>query len=78
MVVLGPSWQRPIEWLPLGRANVRVLRGVDRASVPADYRLDEIEADEVIAAAEELAAAYPALAEQRATRAARLLSAMRA
>src|SRR5579871_5554802 len=27
MVVIGPSWQRPIEWLPLNLPHVRILRG---------------------------------------------------
>ena len=27
MVVLGPSWQRPVEWLPLGKAHIRIVRG---------------------------------------------------
>lgn len=48
MVVLGPSWQKPVEWMPLGLPHVRILRGPDRDTVPADYRLDEIEAEDVI------------------------------
>ena len=59
MVVLGPSWQKPLEWLPLGLANVRILRGPDRAEVPPDYRLDEIEVDNVLQAAWQLLALYP-------------------
>jgi ADP-heptose:LPS heptosyltransferase len=34
MVVLGPSWQKPLEWMPLGVENVRILRGEDRVGVP--------------------------------------------
>ena len=54
MVVIGPSWQRPIEWLPLGVPQVRILRGEDREDVPEGYRLDEVEAGEVMAALREL------------------------
>ncbi|WP_158945404.1 glycosyltransferase family 9 protein [Granulicella sp. S190] len=58
MVVLGPSWQKPIEWLPLASANARVLRGADRETVPEDYRLDEISPEVVIAALDDLFATY--------------------
>jgi ADP-heptose:LPS heptosyltransferase len=74
MVVLGPSWQRPLEWLPLTKQNVRVLRGPDRTGVPADYRLDEIEAPAVIGAIDELLAHYPPSEASRAARAAARLS----
>lgn len=68
MVVLGPSWQRPIEWLPLELPHARILRGLDRPDVPPGYRLDEIQAPDVIAALEDLLTAYPACAADRATR----------
>jgi ADP-heptose:LPS heptosyltransferase len=60
MVVLGPSWQRPLEWMPLGVENVRILRGEDTEGVPEGYRLDEISAEGVIAALGELVEVYPA------------------
>ena len=59
MVVLGPSWQKPIEWLPLEVANVRILRGVDRDTVPENYRLDEISAESVVEALDDLLRTYP-------------------
>ena len=68
MVVLGPSWQKPLEWMPLGVENVRILRGEDRVGAPEGYRLDEVSAEGVIAALEELAAIYPATEEARARR----------
>ncbi|MDR3744662.1 MAG: glycosyltransferase family 9 protein [Acidobacteriaceae bacterium] len=68
MVVLGPSWQKPLEWMPLGVENVRILRGEDRVGVPEGYRLDEISAESVIATLDELMAIYPASAESRAKR----------
>lgn len=77
MVVLGPSWQRPVEWLPLGVANVRIVRGADRDGVPPNYKLDEIEVDAVLAAVDELTAVYPGSTADRASRAARLLSSTR-
>jgi ADP-heptose:LPS heptosyltransferase len=65
MVVLGPSWQRPLEWMPLGVENARILRGADREGAPEGYRLDEIEAEAVIAALGELVEMYPAAEEAR-------------
>jgi len=74
MVVLGPSWQRPIEWLPLMVANVRILRGADRDTVPENYQLDEISTESVIAALDDLLRVYPASAEARSDRVAQSLS----
>lgn len=68
MVVIGPSWQRPIEWLPLELPHVRILRGPDRPDVPSGYRLDEVHAPDVIAALEDLLTAYPAQSTDRASR----------
>ena len=68
MVVLGPSWQKPLEWMPLGVENVRVLRGPDREDMPEGYRLDEVSADSVIAALGELTNLYPAAAATRELR----------
>jgi ADP-heptose:LPS heptosyltransferase len=68
LVVLGPSWQRPIEWLPLGLPHVRILRGLDRPDIPAGYRLDEIDAASVVAALTELFKAYPPHPKERAER----------
>jgi ADP-heptose:LPS heptosyltransferase len=68
MVVIGPSWQRPIEWLPLDVANVRILRGEDRIGVPQGYMLDEVQAGDAIAALTDLLTAYPADAARREER----------
>lgn len=77
MVVLGPSWQRPVEWLPLGRPQTRVLRGADRNDVAPGYRLDEIQVAEVITAARDLLATYPPATEAREARTAARLSTTR-
>ncbi len=77
MVVLGPSWQRPLEWLPLGKAQVRVLRGPDRADVPENYQLDEIGVKTVMDAAEELLRLFPPSVERRAWRVEQRLSEVR-
>jgi ADP-heptose:LPS heptosyltransferase len=74
MVVLGPSWQKPVEWMPLGVKQVRILRGEDRVGVPPGYQLDEISADAVIAALGELMAAYPPSPDQRGIRLSESLS----
>jgi len=68
MVVLGPSWQKPLEWMPTGINNVRILRGEDRVDVPEGYRLDEVTTDGVIVALGELVEAYPASANARKAR----------
>lgn len=78
MVVLGPSWQRPIEWLPLQVANARVLRGQDRSEAPPGYQLDEIQTADVIEAINNLSTFYPPSQESRESRAQRLLSNVRA
>ena len=68
MVVLGPSWQRPLEWLPMGIPQVRILRGEDQEGIPDGYRLDEISAEDVIGALTDLVGSYPASAVARAGR----------
>lgn len=68
MAVLGPSWQKPLEWMPLGVENVRILRGEDRDDVPPGYKLDEISAADVIAAMDDLMKQYPASAGSRQKR----------
>ena len=74
MVVLGPSWQKPLEWLPLGLDQVTILRGADRASVPPGYQLDEITAQSVIEATADLMHRFPASSASREDRIARALS----
>lgn len=74
MVVLGPSWQKPQEWLPLGKDHVRILRGKDRVDVPEGYLLDEISAEAAIEALEDLTRRFPAGVSARAARLAAGLS----
>ena len=76
MVVIAPSWQNPIIWLPLDRPNITILRGpdTDRASIPANYQLDEVQAEDAIAALNRLFAAYPPDPDQRSARLSRSTS----
>ncbi len=74
MVVIGPSWQKPLEWLPLESPQVRILRGEDRTDIPENYQLDEVKAQQVIEAMDELLQIYPAAAASRAARVAAGLS----
>jgi ADP-heptose:LPS heptosyltransferase len=76
-VVLGPSWQKPLEWLPLGLPHVRILRGPDQPTVPPKYQLDEITVPAVTAAIDELSALYPPSPSARERRSTRLLSTTR-
>lgn len=78
MVVLGPSWQQPLEWLPLGLENVTVLRGEDREDVPPGYQLDEISVLDVLGAAEDLLLRFPPSEQAREERVQRRLSGMKA
>jgi len=77
MVVLAPSWQKPLEWLPLNNPKVRILRGPDRTDVPTNYRLDEISTASVITGIDDLLAQYPPSAAAREARASQRLSSTR-
>jgi ADP-heptose:LPS heptosyltransferase len=74
MVVLGPSWQKPVEWMPQGLSHVRILRGQDQETIPNDYQLDEIEARDVIFALNDLFASYPSSWVSRVERVERSLT----
>jgi ADP-heptose:LPS heptosyltransferase len=77
-IVLAPTWQPAIEWLPLTVPNAIVLRGPDnilaRADIPATYRLDEITIEAAIAAFTELDNHFPPSTHAHEQRIARLLS----
>lgn len=74
MIVLGPSWQKPLEWLPLGLDHVTILRGVDRSPAPPGYQLDEISARGVIDAILDLIQRFPPSPTARTARLDRGLS----
>ncbi len=73
-LVLAPSWQPAIEWLPLTMPNAIVLRGTDITSIPEGYRLDEITTEAAIAAFTQLTRGFPPSTEAREQRVARLIS----
>jgi ADP-heptose:LPS heptosyltransferase len=75
-VIIGPSWQKPLEWLPINIPTARILRGPDRPDVPPNYQLDEVNADQVIAALEQLLTLYPPDPASRSARLARYTSAI--
>jgi len=77
MVILGPSWQKPLEWLPLGKPNARILRGPDRTDIPANYCLDEITTASVTAAVDDLLLQYPPSLTAREARVAHRISTTR-
>jgi ADP-heptose:LPS heptosyltransferase len=78
MVVLGPCWQKPLEWLPIGKPNVHILRGEDRDEVPPEYRLDEITTENVVVAVDDLTKRFPASSQARESRVSARLSTTRA
>lgn len=64
-VVLAPAWQDPREWLPLGHPLYTVLRGPTIAEETADVYMDEISAEQVIAAVKELLQRCPPSVDAR-------------
>ena len=55
MVILAPAWSPVHEWLPVKDPRYRILKNLDFAPpAPADYILDEVRVDEVIAAVKDL------------------------
>lgn len=72
LVVLAPTYQPAIEWLPLDLPQARVLRGGGTAPVPPTYRLDEVHVPAVLAAVEDLLTAFPPSAASREARVAAL------
>lgn len=73
-VVLAPAWQDPMEWLPVGLAQYRVLCGPRIPMPTAEYRMQETSVEEVLDAALALLDAYPATAAARTTRVERSLA----
>lgn len=59
VLVLGLAWEKPLEWLIEGRAEMRILRGPDVEKAPPDYRLDDISAEWVISELAEMTRLFP-------------------
>ena len=74
VVALAPTFQSPLEWLPLDLPTARVLRGEGTGPVRPDYRLDEIASADVIAAFDELLDVYPPQPQRREARLRAMLS----
>ncbi len=68
MVVLGLAWEKPLEWLIEGRANMRILRGPDVEKPPAGYRLDDISVEWATAELADMTRLFPAGEAARETR----------
>ena len=67
-VVIAPAWQNPTEWLPVGHSQYRILC---RPLIPmptSKYWIEEISADQVLAAALNLIGAFPPSTVARAAR----------
>ena len=55
MVVIAPAWSPPIEWLPVGNVDYRILKNATITSPPtADYIIDEVSVQEVVSAIDDL------------------------
>jgi ADP-heptose:LPS heptosyltransferase len=59
MVVIAPAWSPPVEWLPLGNPQYRILKNAEMAMCPPDYVIDEVSVEEVTMALDGLIAEYP-------------------
>jgi ADP-heptose:LPS heptosyltransferase len=53
MVIIAPAWSPVVEWLPIGDPRFTILKNATLESAPADYVIDEVSVDEVIAALQE-------------------------
>ena len=65
MVIIAPAWSPPLEWLPVGDPRFIILKKLDMtpAEMPADYIIDEVSVDEVLAALERLLGSSAAAGE---------------
>lgn len=72
LVVIAPGWQDSVEWMPVGKPWARILRGpLFSPPPPANYVIEEVTVDDVIAAAEDLLREFspsPAARAQRVKR----------
>jgi len=74
MVVLGTAWQEPLEWMPLNKKNVRIIRGEEYEDLPVGYHTHRIDVNDVLQAIAELRHAYPASSHARDWRVSHRLS----
>ena len=51
MVIIAPAWSPPVEWLPVGDPRFVILKNLDMAAdaAPADYIIDEVSVEDVLA-----------------------------
>ena len=54
MVIIAPAWSPPLEWLPLGDPHFIILKNLELATAPADYIIDEVSVEEVLAGLKQL------------------------
>lgn len=80
MVVVAPAWQPPIEWLPLDRPSIRILRRNEiwcahcfKSSCATRECMEETRVPEVVAAALERLSEYPPSDQMRALRREKLI-----
>ncbi len=59
VLVLGLAWEKPLQWLIEGRAEMRILRGPDVEQAPPGYRLDDIPAEWVISELADITKLFP-------------------
>ena len=74
MLVLAPTYQDPVEWLPLGLDHITVLRGEGIRPAAPGYMLDEIEVPAAVDALKRLYARFLPSEQARNARAAAMLS----
>lgn len=70
LVIIAPGWQNSIEWMPLGKPWVRILKGPwFSPPPPANYAIEEVSVEEAKAAMDDLLKRFPPSREARLRRA---------
>lgn len=68
MVILNIAWERPLEWMPPPRPEVRRLQGPFLETIPDDYRMDEISVEWAKSELAEMTRLFPADVQAREAR----------
>lgn len=67
-ILLGLAWEKPLQWIPNDRPQIRNLRGPDIDSRPENYCMEEISSAWVCRELDEMTMQYPFSLEARQAR----------
>lgn len=75
LAIIAPAWQDSVEWMPLGKPWVRILKGPWMSPPPPPgYAIEEVGVDEVTESVDDLLHRYPASLAAREERISRSLA----